>query len=781
MKGIVRLLGIITIIGCMMPGCIEPETAKDVSCAHSWDWIITKHPTSTEEGIETYKCLHCEQGGTTRPVPTAVNVISVVSISITAPVNGAAPNNSAATTDSGYTLGTVSWTPADYPFLGGKVYTANISLTANNGYTFTGLNSANVNGQTGTIINNTGISASISYTFPMTPVKTVSGILIKTQPDNLKYTHNDPLDLAGLVVTLIYDDTTTEDVSAANFSGKNINANPAHGNILNLDVYNGQPVIITYGNFSKNTSNLTVNNKEIVNVEVNITSPVKNAVPASAASGTGDYSIGTVSWSPAHNKFLGGEIYTAAVTLTANSGFIFTGLTSATINGKINPITNNTGNTITLSHTFSRTDERTVYGLTIKSQPSRLTYEHGEHLNLTGLIVTLWFDDDTTEDVAAADFDIKNINAVPADGNTLVRASHNGKPVVITYGELKARTSNLAVNPKVITFSVDSIPAVTYTGTANTPAVVAKDSGLLLTSGADYTVGYANNINAGTATVTVTGVGNYAGSSGNSTFTINKAAGIFGTPSSISTTYTPALTLANLTLSTGYVWNESSTILNAGNSQLFPATYTNPNGNYTSAGGNITVNVAKAEGTIVSAPTLASRTNNGITINAVTAPGNGQTVEYARSTSSTVPSTGWQTGLTFDGLSAGSTHYIFSRSASNDNYNAGTAVSTVITTYFQQDLTITFIQITDAAPLIVNQTISRTGANKTVTLTVSNPTQYSSIEWRVTGTNVSGNGTSFTLDSSNPAYNRVGEHFLTIEVWKDGKPYNKTIIFTVTP
>ena len=97
-----------------------------------------------------------------------------------------------------------------------------------------------------------------------------------------------------------------------------------------------------------------------------------------------------------------------------------------------------------------------------------------------------------------------------------------------------------------------------------------------------------------------------------------------------------------------------------------------------------------------------------------------------------------------------------------------------------ESFNITLTEIIDAAPLILNQTISRTGNNKTVTITVYNSSQYSSIAWYITGTNVSGSGASFTLDSSNPAYDRIGEHFLTVEVWKDGKPYNKTIIFTVT-
>ena len=50
----------------------------------------------------------------------------------------------------------------------------------------------------------------------------------------------------------------------------------------------------------------------------------------------------------------------------------------------------------------------------------------------------------------------------------------------------------------------------TYDGTAKTPAVKVRFDGMLK-EGLDYTVSYANNIDAGTATVTVTGIGIFKG------------------------------------------------------------------------------------------------------------------------------------------------------------------------------------------------------------------------------------------------------------------------------
>lgn len=51
-----------------------------------------------------------------------------------------------------------------------------------------------------------------------------------------------------------------------------------------------------------------------------------------------------------------------------------------------------------------------------------------------------------------------------------------------------------------------------YDGTAKEPSVAVKNGEILLTQDVDYTVSYENNINPGTAAVTVTGIGDYTGS-----------------------------------------------------------------------------------------------------------------------------------------------------------------------------------------------------------------------------------------------------------------------------
>ena len=62
----------------------------------------------------------------------------------------------------------------------------------------------------------------------------------------------------------------------------------------------------------------------------------------------------------------------------------------------------------------------------------------------------------------------------------------------------------------------------TYTGSPITPAVSVTLKNTQLVEGRDYTLAYTNHTNAGTATVTVTGIGNYIGTA-KKTFVISKA------------------------------------------------------------------------------------------------------------------------------------------------------------------------------------------------------------------------------------------------------------------
>ncbi len=73
-------------------------------------------------------------------------------------------------------------------------------------------------------------------------------------------------------------------------------------------------------------------------------------------------------------------------------------------------------------------------------------------------------------------------------------------------------SATVKIAPREISnVTIGSITDQVYTGAAITPSVTVTDGEPSIVTENDYTVSYANNINVGTATVTLTGKGNYTG------------------------------------------------------------------------------------------------------------------------------------------------------------------------------------------------------------------------------------------------------------------------------
>ena len=88
-------------------------------------------------------------------------------------------------------------------------------------------------------------------------------------------------------------------------------------------------------------------------------------------------------------------------------------------------------------------------------------------------------------------------------------------------GSVTANWSIVAANANLFNITLGT-NEYTYDGTAKTPTVTVKDGEATLVENTDYTLAYTANTNAGTATVTVTGKGNYSGTK-TATFTIKTA------------------------------------------------------------------------------------------------------------------------------------------------------------------------------------------------------------------------------------------------------------------
>lgn len=147
--------------------------------------------------------------------------------------------------------------------------------------------------------------------------------------------------------------------------------------------------------------------------------------------------------------------------------------------------------------------------LTIKALP-KTEYDYGESFSLDGLEIEA----DYTSDMAPA---VEMVDLSACKISSFDEKKLGSQIITVEYG--KAKTSFevkvlYQIAPKDITASditMGEIKNQSYTGTAVEPEVLLYAGDQQLQSGKDYTVTYENNVNIGTASVTVSGVGNYTG------------------------------------------------------------------------------------------------------------------------------------------------------------------------------------------------------------------------------------------------------------------------------
>ncbi|MCI9223163.1 MAG: hypothetical protein HFF22_07335, partial [Oscillospiraceae bacterium] len=165
--------------------------------------------------------------------------------------------------------------------------------------------------------------------------------------------------------------------------------------------------------------------------------------------------------------------------------------------------------------------------------------------------------------------------------------------------------------------SVSATGPFTYTGSALTPDPIVTLGGQTLVKGTDYTVAYTNNTDAGTATITVTGTGNYSGTA-SGTFAIAKATLTVDGNGTASGTYgakLSELTVDGLTAKLGAgtvtgTWKlTGDTVPNVGDSGEYTATFTPDSGagNYNPLTAKVKLNIAKANYTGMTAASTSGK------------------------------------------------------------------------------------------------------------------------------------------------------------------------------
>ena len=113
----------------------------------------------------------------------------------------------------------------------------------------------------------------------------------------------------------------------------------------------------------------------------------------------------------------------------------------------------------------------------------------------------------------SASWKSSNTSVASVDKYGKVTAKRIGSAVITASCGGKSKTVTVNVVPSVADCTV-TIPysSYTYRGRGIKPTVTVKYGSTRLVKGTDYTVSYSDNINVGTATITVKGKGKYAGS-----------------------------------------------------------------------------------------------------------------------------------------------------------------------------------------------------------------------------------------------------------------------------
>ena len=251
------------------------------------------------------------------------------------------------------------------------------------------------------------------------------------------------------------------------------------------------------------------------------------------------------------------------------------------INGSLNDITSNAILTPTINSTTYSSNTVTVTG----------TWGGDK-----GGTDTLTIELDGTTYSTSNGISINNNNwALPA---TLSYGQTYTVTATTTRGsESKSGTTTITIDlANIANASITAIPDQTYTGSAITISPTVTFNGSTVTETTDYTVSFTNNTNAGTASLTITGTGNFTGTKTVS-FTIVKA--------------DPTITFSDVTKTYG----ESDFNLTATSSSTGVFTYTIADANVATVTGSTTTLVATGT-TVITASQAADSNYNAATVTA---------------------------------------------------------------------------------------------------------------------------------------------------------------------
>ena len=281
-----------------------------------------------------------------------------------------------------------------------------------------------------------------------------------------------------------------------------------------VTVSDGTPSIITADDY-------TISNEGNINAGNYTVTVTASATGNYSGSGSQTYTIRPMSITTAevalsyNNIVYNGVAQKPTIRSVYANGHLLTATTDYTITlpADADAINQGTKN-VTVTGTGNYTDTRTVqYTIDKKPLVSDMIKITNQNLTYTG--------SDQSPEVNIEDYN-GTTNIIKSADYTLSNPPHSAVgdyEVTLTATDAGNYSGQVTKQYSIVTagstgFTVEAIPAQDYTGLALTPALTVYKAGTTtpaLTLGTDYTAEYSNNINAGTATVTVTGMGNYSG------------------------------------------------------------------------------------------------------------------------------------------------------------------------------------------------------------------------------------------------------------------------------
>lgn len=165
-----------------------------------------------------------------------------------------------------------------------------------------------------------------------------------------------------------------------------------------------------------------------VTLSGSVTTPVKGAADASSVT-AGEGCTANVTWSPAlsDGKFAAKTAYTATVTLTPATGYVFAD--GMTVSGLSGFTFTKSGSSYVASKTFAATEDKSLTALAVTTQPAKTSYTHGDAFDATGMVVKASYDDASTN-AAFTDYTVGyESGSYLKKGDTKVTLSAGGKTV----------------------------------------------------------------------------------------------------------------------------------------------------------------------------------------------------------------------------------------------------------------------------------------------------------------------------------------------------------------